>query len=434
MEVTLWILSFAFICILLVLSGMFSGAETALTAASRAHMYQLAREGNRRARLVNRLYRRKEHMISALLLSNNAVNTLAVALMTNSMIQFFGNTGVFYATLIMTFLIVIFAEVMPKVYAISYADRNAMRIAPLINVLVILLAPITHLVQKFVSFLLKKVGIYQSTILTNTSESELRGAIDLHLGDHQNKDESRKERAMLHSILDLDEVPVSDVMTHRRYVIMIDAALSCEEIIDSVLTSSVTHLPVWRGQTDNIIGVIHTKSILRKLRSYINNIEQIDIMKMMSKPWFIPETTTLFDQLEEFRQRNEHFALVVDEYGSLMGVLTLEDILEEIVGDITDANDRIIAGVRAESSGSYIVHGSVTIRDLNRAFEWNLPDDKASTIAGMILNEVRRIPELGQIFTFYDFRFEILSSQRHQITSLRITPPDPFSSSHHDQE
>ena len=434
MELTLWIFSFALIGMLLLLSGLFSGAETALTAASRAHMHQLAREGNRRARLVNYLYRRKEHMISALLLSNNAVNTLAVALMTNIMIQLFGNTGVFYATLLMTFLIVIFAEVIPKVYAISYADRNAMRIAPLINVLVIILAPITVLVQKFVSFLLKKAGLYQNTPLTNTSEIELRGAIDLHRGDHQNKDESREERAMLHSILDLDEVSVSDVMTHRRHVSLIDATLSCEEILDSVLTSSFTRLPVWQGQTDNIIGVIHTKSVLRELRSHVNNIDQIDIMAITSKPWFIPETTTLFDQLQAFRQRHEHFALVVDEYGSLMGVITLEDILEEIVGDITDENDRIIAGVRAESGGSYIVHGSVTLRDLNRAFEWNLPDDKASTIAGMILNEVRRIPERGQIFTFYDFRFEILSCQRHQITSLRITPPDPLPSSHHDQE
>ena len=227
---------------------------------------------------------------------------------------------------------------------------------------------------------------------------------------------------MLRSILDLNDVVVSEIMTHRRNVVMIDIDQPVTQLIDQVLASPHTRLPLFRGNPDNALGVLHVKQLMREVQQRGDDLSKLDPQAIAAKPWFIPESTTLFDQLHEFRRRREHFALVVDEYGSFMGIVTLEDILEEIVGDIEDEHDVKVAGVRAQADGSFIVDGTVTIRDLNRQYEWGLPDDQASTVAGLVLYEARRIPEAGQSFTFHGFRFDILRRHRHQITSLRITP------------
>jgi len=428
MDLAFWLTSLAII-LLLALSALFSGSETALTATSRARMHGLEQEGNKRAARVNRLRERKERMIGALLLGNNAVNVLASALATSVLIELFGDSGVFYATLGMTFLILIFAEVLPKTYAFNFADRTALNVAPLIEMLVKIFGPVTATVEALVEWILRRLGHDLRTPPAEAYEEELRGAIELHRGTDQNEDdeeeeERREERAMLRSILDLNNVDVSEIMTHRRNLVMIDASLPPAEIVETVLSSRFTRLPVWQDEVDNIVGVLHAKALLREVQAASGDLSGLDILTIAAKPWFIPDTTTLFDQLQAFRQRREHFALVIDEYGSLMGVVTLEDILEEIVGDIADEHDVAVAGVRPEPGGTFVVDGWVTIRDLNREFEWRLPDNKASTIAGLVLNEARQIPQVGQIFNFYDFRFEILSRQRHQITSLRVTPPE----------
>jgi Mg2+/Co2+ transporter CorB len=227
---------------------------------------------------------------------------------------------------------------------------------------------------------------------------------------------------MLHSILDLDEVPVSDIMIHRRKMTMIDADLPPEEIVRQVLDSQHTRIPLWRNEPDNIVGVLHAKGLLRALHTNDWKLQGIDVVKLSAKPWFIPDGTTLLKQLEAFKRRREHFAIVVDEYGALMGVVTLEDILEEIVGDIADEHDMKVEGVIQEEEGTFIVEGTVTLRDLNRELDWNLPDDQASTLAGLILHEARQIPLQGQVFTFYSLRFEILERQRNQIRKIRVTP------------
>jgi Mg2+/Co2+ transporter CorB len=421
MDMAVWV-TVGTILVLVGVSAFFSGAETALTGASRARMHQLEQEGNRRAKMVNRLREQKEQMIGALLLGNNAINILSSAMATSLMIQMFGDHGVLYATVIMTGLILIFAEVMPKTYAINYADSAALFVARPVRFAVLVLAPITKAVGWCVLHMLRLLGADIRTQGMVSSEEELRGAIDLHRGV-DTEEEIREERAMLRSILDLTNVEVSEIMTHRRNVVVIDASLPPGDIVDAVLNSPFTRVPLWQGETDNIIGVLHAKALLREVHAHGGELDKMDILAIAQKPWFTPDTTTLFDQLQAFRRRREHFALVVDEYGSLMGVVTLEDILEEIVGDIADEHDVQVAGVRAELGGAYIVDGWVTIRDLNREFEWRLPDERASTIAGLVLNEARRIPDVGQTFVFYDFRFEILGRQRHQITSLRMTPP-----------
>ncbi len=409
------------IVVLLVLSAFFSGSETALTAASHARLHELARQGNVRAKVVNKLISRKERLIGALLLGNNLVNIAASALATSLLINAFPSRGVLYATLIMTFLVLIFAEVLPKTYAIHYPVRVALVVAPIIRVIVFLLAPVVGTVQGVVTFTLRLFGVRIDDKRSFTAgEEELRGAIELHQGPDA---EARDERRMLRSILDLADVDVGEVLTHRSGVEMVNADTSIREIVEAVLTSPYTRLPVWRGEPDNVVGVIHTKELFLAVQNADGTFEKLDIKEIWAAPWFIPESTSLLDQLREFRRRHEHFALVVDEYGALLGVVTLEDILEEIVGEIADEHDIEVEGVTVQDDGSCIVEGTVTIRDLNRMFEWRLPDEEAATIAGLVLHEARRIPDVGQVFAFHDFQFEILGRQRNQITSIMVTPP-----------
>jgi len=418
-----WLITSAAIVLLLVFSGLFSGSETALTAASRPRMHSLAKKGDPRARTVMALHARNERLIGAILLGNNLVNILASALATSMLLGVFGEVGVVYATLIMTMLVLVFAEVLPKTWALSHADRMALAVAPAVRVLVFLLGPVTHTIYLVVRSTLKPFGIDLGAELGRAeAEEELRGAIDLHEGTEP---ETRHERQMMRSILDLDEVEVEEIMTHRRNVSMIDLGSKPDEIVDQVLASQFTRIPVYRDDQDNVVGVLHTKELLRELRRHEGDVSKIDFGDVPSKPWFIPDTTSLLDQLQAFRSRREHFAVVVDEYGSLMGIVTLEDILEEIVGEIEDEHDTPVRGVRPQPDGSYIVDGTVTIRDLNREFDWDLPDEEAATVAGLVLHEARLIPEKGQAFVFYRFRFEILRRVRNQIASIRVTPPSP---------
>lgn len=416
-----WLLTGGSILVLMLLSAFFSGSETALTASSDPRMHELARQGSRPAQIVIAMHERKERLIGAILLGNNLVNIFASALATSLFLGLFGEAGVIYATLTMTLLILIFAEVLPKTYALGHADRMALRVAPAIKPLVDWLAPVTLAINKVVELTLSAFGASaKSEELQSQREEQLRGAIDLHAGSEP---AIRQERQMLRSILDLDDVQVEEVMTHRRNVEMLDCDDTSTEILDRILNSRFTRMPLFDGEADNIIGVVHAKALLREVGTADKDTAALNIRDIAADPWFIPETTSLLDQLQAFRDRREHFAIVVDEYGAFMGVVTLEDILEEIVGNIEDEHDVSVAGVRPQSDGSYIVNGSVTIRDLNREFEWNLPDDEATTVAGLVLHEARLIPEPGQVFVFHGFRFEILRRQRNQITLLRLRPP-----------
>jgi Mg2+/Co2+ transporter CorB len=407
------------IMLLMAISAFFSMGETALTASSRPRIHALARKGNARAQLVDKLRERQDEVLSAMLLGNNLVNVVASALATGALVALFGQAGVAYAAAIMTVLIVIFAEVLPKTLALNRADRVILAIAPVVRLSAVGLMPVNRAVQWVVHRTLALFGVHGRDAGPEVSEEELRGAIELHgeLG------EATTERAMLRSILDLAEVQVGQIMVHRRLVYSVNADQRASALIEQVLAGPHTRVPLWRGQTENIIGVLHVRDLLQALRTHRANPDAIAIMEIVQRPWFVPESTTLLDQLGAFRRRHEHFAMVVDEYGAFMGVVTLNDILEEIVGDIGERPRFLVPGCRREPDGSYIVDGHVAIRDLNREYEWHLPDEAASTIAGLILAEARRIPEVGQMFTFHRFRFEILRRKRNQIASVRITPP-----------
>ncbi len=413
-------LTMAAIAALIGMSAFFSGSETALTAASRARMNRLAEEKNKRARLVLTLTEEMERLIGALLLGNNLVNILASALATSLFITLFGDAGVLYATATMTALVVIFAEVMPKTYAITNTDRFALAVAPLVRIVIWVFAPVTVAVRFIVRGTLGLFGIDVSeTTNVLSPHEELRGAINLH---HQEGGVVKLDRDMLGGILDLSDLEVVDIMVHRKNMTMIDASEPNAEIIAQVLGSPHTRIPLWLDDPENIVGVLHAKDLLRALASANWNPEAVRILDIAIKPWFVPDTTPLVKQLNAFLRAKAHFALVVDEYGGLMGLITLEDILEEIVGDISDEHDIERTRIRLQEDGSIIVTGTVPIRDLNRKLDWHLPDDEATTIAGLVIHEARAIPEVGQAFTFYGFKFEILRRQRNQLAALRITP------------
>ncbi|MFW5680626.1 MAG: HlyC/CorC family transporter [Pseudomonadota bacterium] len=414
------ITSLVILLALLVLSGLTSGTETAMTAASRARITTLANEGNRRARMVRSLIEDRERLISTLLIGNNVWNIVAAALATDLFLRLVGEAGVAVASLVMTTLIVIFGEVLPKTYAIRHPESYAMTVAPAVRVAVFLVTPINRVLGWLINFFLRMVGAPTTASPLSAAYDELRGAIELHseeggIGKH--------DRDMLGGLLDLVEVPVSDIMTHRRDMVTIDADASLTEIVALVESNPYTRYPVWRGEPDQIIGILHARDLLVAVKRSAGDDASIDVAKLLGEPWFIPDTTSLKHQLLAFRQRRKHLALVVDEYGSLMGLVTLEDIIEEIVGDIVDEKDVEVSGVRHEADGSLVVEGRVTVRDLNRQFEWRLPDDEAATIAGLVIHEAQQIPEIGQSFTFHGFRFEVLGREGHQVTTLRIVPP-----------
>ena len=408
------------IVVCLMLSFFFAGSETALTASSRAAMLRLAQDGNRNAGVVNRLLAMRERLIGALLLGNNAVNILASSLATSMFLVWFGDVGVIYATAVMTVLVVVFAEVLPKTMAFNAPDRLALMAARPMNCVVKVLGPVLTAIEWFVRLILRTFGIgttEEQSILP--AHEELRGTVDLM---HREGSVEKHDRDMMGGLLDLRDLTVSDVMVHRTEMLTVNAGDSTEEIVSAVLKAGYTRVPLWREKPENIVGILHAKDLLRALKSAEGDLTKIDVMAIALPPWFVPDIRPLSEQLKAFRRRKTHFALVVDEYGEVEGLVTLEDILEEIVGDISDEHDTPLPGVRPQPDGSVNVDGSVPIRDLNRAMDWNLPDTEATTIAGLVIHEARSIPDVGQSFTFHDFRFSVMRKQRNRITALRIMP------------
>jgi Mg2+/Co2+ transporter CorB len=417
--IDLW-LACLIVAFCLVLSAFFSAGETAYTGASRSRMHSLEKNGEKRARLVNRLLDIKERFIGAMLIGNNIVNIGASAFTTSVLVGLLGSEGVLYATIGMSVLVIVFSEVLPKTLAIRSPDRIALLFARPISLIVTVLSPFAMAAERVVQLILRPFGVRISENQPMLSASEeIRGQVDLL---HKEGGVARSERDMLGGLLDLKELSVADVMVHRTKMRTINADLSPEEIVREVLASPYTRLPLWRDKPDNIIGVLHAKDLLRALDAIGGDAAQLKVEAIALETWFVPDTNTLKDQLRAFLNKKTHFALVVDEYGEVMGLVTLEDILEEIVGDIKDEHDVAVQGVRPQTDGSVSVDGSVPIRDLNRVMDWNLPDEEATTIAGLVIHETRTIPDPGQAFTFHGFRFQVLRKSRNRITALRITP------------
>jgi Mg2+/Co2+ transporter CorB len=406
---------------LLLLSAFFAGSETALTAVSKARMHHLAGEGSWAARQVNYLISDRERLIGAILMGNTFANIMASVLATSAFSYAFPKGAVAIITLAMTAVILIFAEVLPKTVAIARTDRAALLLAFPVRIVVTMLSPLVSAVQLFVWLVLRVFGLsHAGAKPAMTAQEEIRGAIELH---HQEGAVEREHRDMLGGILDLAELQVADVMVHRKNMEILDGGAEPEDLIARMIGSNHSRFPVWRDDPENIVGVLQVRDVLRVMLESRVQPRSIDVMSLVIPPWFIPDTTTLEEQLRAFLDRREHFALVVDEYGVLQGLITLEDILEEIVGDIEERHVHVPENIRPQPDGSYNVDGWTPVRDLNRELEWDLPDELATTIAGLVIHEARIIPDVGQVFSFFGFKFEILRRQRNQIMALRITPP-----------
>ena len=413
---------FALILPLLIISAVFSAAETALTRASRGRMHQLERDGDKAARRVNRLLDNQEMMIGAVLIGYNVLNILSSVLATEVITNLIpGGWGVAAATAVMTVLVVVFVEVLPKTLAIVRADDMARTLSGPMLLTVRLLGPVIYAIQWIVRHTLRIFGVnldMDTDVLA--AHEEIRGAVNYH---HSEGAVESRDRRMLGGVLDLSDMDVSEIMVHRKSMSMIDAGLSPRDLVAKVLESENTRLPLWRGDPENIIGVLHAKDLLKALAATGGALDTLDIGAIVREPWFIPDTTNLKDQLNAFLKRRTHFALVVDEYGALQGLVTLEDILEEIVGEIDDEHDQAVLGVRRQADGTVHVDGDVTVRDLNRAMDWDLPDEHAVTVAGLVIHEARTIPEPGQKFLFHRHQFQILRRVRNQVTALKVSPP-----------
>jgi Mg2+/Co2+ transporter CorB len=408
------------VVICLLLSAFFSASETALTASSRAAMMRLEKQGNKDAYIVNRLLATRERLLGVLLFGNNLTNIAASTMATGLLLALFGHAGIIYATVGMTLVIFVIAEVLPKTAAFNMPDRMALVVAQPIDPLVRWFSPFLRAVEWLVRVILRGIGLPVGKIQSIlTPREELRGHVDLM---HRAGVVEKLDRDMMGGLLDLRELMVSDVMIHRTKMVMLDADEKPRDIIDAVLAAAVTRLPLWRGSPDNIVGVLHAKEVLRAMHAAGGDAAKVYIPGLVRPAWFVPDTTPLYEQLKAFRYRKTPFALVVDEYGELEGLVTLEDIVEEIVGDISDEHDIAVPGVRMLPDGSVNVDGAVPVRDLNRAMDWSIPDDEATTIAGVVIHESRSIPEAGQSFTFHGFRFQVLRRTRNRITALRVTP------------
>lgn len=406
------------ILLFLLLSAFFSASETALTAVSRARLYQLVMDGNKRAMLVSKLRREKEAMIGTILIGNNIVNISASALATSIAIKYLGDDGLVVVTFVMTVLVVIFSEILPKTYAIQNSEAVSLTVSPALNLVVKLFTPATKATQVIIRLILRCFGVDITQTNTLISATDVvRGTIELH---HREGSMIKQDRDMLGSILDLNDIEVRHIMIHRKNVDTIDIDQPADKVIQQAVGIGHSRIPIWRGNPDNIVGVLHVKTLIKELNERGGYMDGATLQTIASKPWFIPETTTLRDQLLAFRSRRQHFALVVDEYGALQGIVTLEDIIEEIVGNIDDEHDEASSDIRKSDERTYTVKGSVTIRDLNRETDWDLPEEHASTIAGLVIHEAAHIPAIGEGFEFHGVRFTILDRTRNQITRLRL--------------
>lgn len=416
--------SFIILGVCLLFSFFFSSTETSYTAASGPLMHELEKKGNAHARLVNKIKRYPDKFLGMILLGNNVVNIATTAITTGLCVTFFGaKWGVIISTFIVSVMILIFCEIMPKTFAIRNANSWSLLVAPVISFLTFILSPITLAMNAMVKAVMGALGMLKSEKMYDKEKTEIRGVIDLQKGDAL-----KSEKLMLKSVLDLSEVPVHNIMIHRSKMLSLNIEMPIKQLITKALNSPYTRLPLWKGKKDNIVGVLHIKTLFRALQVHQGSVENLDMMAIATTPWFILEKTSLLNQLQAFRKRREHFALVVDEYGVLQGIITLEDVLEEIVGDIVDETDHptnMTDEILPQTDGSVIVEGAVPIRDLNRRFGWDLPDGEVASIAGLLLYETERIPKKGVTYSFYNFTFTVLEKKGNRMTRILIMPPPP---------
>jgi CBS domain containing-hemolysin-like protein len=422
------------VILLLAANAFFVAAEFALVRVRRFRMESRAERSSGAARLTLGMLDNLEAYLAACQLGITMaslglgwVGEPAVAALLEPMFRAAGLSEALLHTvafltgfLLLSSLHIVVGEQVPKTFAIRQAEPMALAVAYPLQAFYLLCFPLNWGLNRASQAMLSWFGVEQATHGDILTSEELRQYI---VASRAPGGMRKQERDMLGGILDLADVEVSEIMTHRKSMETIDADSPVEQILEQVVASPHSRIPVWRGDPDSIIGVLHDKDLLAVVRERGRDVRGVDLAALFRPPWFVPDTTPLRKQLVAFRQRHQHLALVVNEYGDLEGLVTLEDIIEEIVGEIADERDVETVGIEAQSDGSVLVSGWVTVRDLNRHFDWKLPDEEATTVAGLVIHEAQRLPEVGQSFAFHGFRFEVLRRQRNQIVLLKVVPP-----------
>ncbi|HYZ25854.1 MAG TPA: hemolysin family protein [Geminicoccaceae bacterium] len=422
------------VVLLLAANAFFVAAEFALVRVRRFRMEARAEAGSAAARLTLRMLDHLEAYLAACQLGITMaslglgwVGEPAVAALLEPLFRTLGLSEVALHTvsflvgfLLFSSLHIVVGEQVPKTFAIRQAEPMALAVAYPLQAFYLLWFPLNWALNRASQTMLSWFKVEQATHGDILTSEELRKYI---VASRAHGGMRKQERDMLGGILDLADVEVSEIMTHRKSMETIDADSPIEQILEQVVASPHSRLPVWRGDPDSIIGVLHDKDLLAAVHRRGRDLEGVDLTTLFRPPWFVPDTTPLRKQLVAFRQRRQHLALVVNEYGDLEGLVTLEDVIEEIVGEISDERDVEPVGIEALGDGSVLVSGWITLRDLNRQFDWKLPDEEAATVAGLVIHEAQRIPEVGQSFAFHGFRFEVLRRQRNQIVLLKVIPP-----------
>lgn len=429
------------VVLLLAANAFFVAAEFALVKVRGVRIEQLADDGSASARLTRDILKNLEAYLAACQLGITMaslglgwVGEPAVAALLEPLFHAFGLSDAVVHTvsfligfLIFSSLHIVVGEQVPKTLAIREPERVSLWTALTLRAFFWLCYPLNWALNRASGAILRRMGVAESTHFDVLTGDELKGVIDI---SHKHGSMHKHAHDMLGGILDLDEVEVGEIMTHRKSAEMIDADKPFSEVIQFVKSSPFTRFPLYRGEPDAIIGVVHAKDLLSLAHDHLAGEVDIDLSGLASPPWFVPETTSLHHQLLAFRQRREHLAIVVDEYGDIQGLVTLEDILEEIVGEIEDEKDIEVRGIVPQSDGTWLVDGGVTVRDVNRHFGWELPDEEASTMAGLVIAESGRIPETGHEIVFEDCRIDVIRRVSHQLKTLKVWPRQRMTERH----
>lgn len=407
---------FGVLIFLIILSAFFSGSETGLISLNRYRLRHLAKAGHPGAIRANELLKRPDRLIGIILLGNNFVNILASAIATIIALHFLGESGVWVATLLLTIFILLFAEVTPKTLAALHPERFAFPASFLLGPLLRIFYPLVWFINTVANGLLRPFGIdTRSSDQHTLSSEELRTVVN-----EAGAMIPRRHQKMLLSILDLEKATVEDIMIPRNEISGIDLEDDWDEIIKQITTSQHTRLPVYQDGIDNVIGIVHLRNVLGLYRK--GDFDREILRNVIRETYFIPEGTPLNTQLLNFQKQRRRIGLVVDEYGDIQGLVTLDDILEEIVGEFTTDPSASSKDIHPQEDGTFLVDGSANIRELNRVMKWNLPSEGAKTLNGLIVEYMETIPEPGTSMKFSGYPIEIVQASNNAVKTVRISP------------
>lgn len=407
------LLTIVLLCI--IFSAIFSAAETAITAISPGKMKTLQEDKVPNAEKVIKLRADSDKFLSTILIANNLVNILASSLAAAYLTSTFGEEAVFLSTALMTLLLIVFAELLPKTLALKNAENLSLKLANIIYFLVFILSPISIVIRYLVNAISKILGVKNGKINISAFE-ELRGTLKFHrdLGNV-----NKHDLHMLEGLLDLEEMTIKQVMIHRKYIHSINIDQPISEIISNAFASGYAKIPLWKDNPENIVAILDVKLLLKQI-SFNPNHREIEIEKVSMKPWFVPQTTSLKKQLASFRERFQYFAIVVDEYGGFKGVVTLRDIVEEIVG-ILEEDEKAEATLTLMEDGSYLVSADYMVRDFVKISDFDFDDETSTTIGGIVINITNSIPDKGAEITYHDYKFKIMDKNNNKLSKILIS-------------